>query len=756
MSVKCGRTLICAGAAILAATILVAPVQSQTVLPDNLGRGLTRLVQLDRANPAATRTSLKPFLTDRSGIRPLVNVRLDGKVSLDRLVTGLKRSGMEVTAVTRFDRGVIEGYLELGKVARVAQLPGVQSVLAVHRPVTNIGATTSQAVRVQQADDAQALGFDGSGIKIGVLSDSYASVTASPNAADDVATGDLPSDVVVLSDLAEGAGSDEGRAMLQLIYDVAPGSTLGFATAFSGLVDFANNIVALHDPAQFGAQITVDDIIYFSEPIFSDGIIAQAVDQVAAGGGAHFSSAGNQADQAYEATYSPVPVSDALKLVSSGQQNLSLIRALSTLRAVSFHDFDPGSGVDISQRFTVLPGGSTTITFQWDEPFGQGLVATDYNLLVFTADGFYLGVLSGLDRNVRTDEALEIVSLTPGNYQLVLAKANTGPANLLKYIYFTFPNGVEGEYLPGAPSTYGHSAARGGQSVAATFYVTPDVPEIFTSLGPTTIYFDRQGNRLAAPEVRQVPQITAVDNTNTTFFGSVDIEGDGFLNFPGTSAAAPHAAAIGALVLQAAGSPATFNPTDLHTALQNTAVDVPFDTDPDFSKVVVGPLTVSTKGDGSNSSSQDPNFFTITLDPSAVGERVVQVVIDLSTAGLGLVFDTSSLEEGGFPFTLGTLRGVTADQVDWELNDSSTLLTLTFDSDSFGPGDSVSFGIDWDVAASENGGNDADLLAGATVSAMGRSGAAGSGVFVNTSSSGFDPLTGFGLVNALGAVNAVP
>lgn len=542
--------------------------------------------------------------------------------------------------------------------------------------------------------------------------------------------------------------------MLQLIYDVAPGSTLGFATAFNGPVSYAQNIIALHDSSQFAAQITVDDVIYYDEPIFSDGIIAQAVNQVATNGGAHFSSGGNQADQAYETTYSPVSVSAALELVSSGQQNLGLIRALATLRALSFHDFDPGSGVDISQRFTVQPGGSTTITFQWDEPFGRGLVETDYNLLVFTESGFYLGVLSGLDRNVRTDEALEIVSLTPGNYQLVIAKANTGPASLLKYIYFTFPNGVESEYLPGAPSTFGHSAATGGQSVAAADYRTPDVPELFTSLGPTTIYFDNGGNRLATPEVRQVPQITAVDNTNTTFFGSVDIEGDGFLNFPGTSAAAPHAAAIGALVLQATGSPDTFNPADLYGVLQNTAVDIPFDTDPDFSKVVVGPLTVNAKGDGSNSSSRDPNFFTITLDPSAVGERVVQVVIDLSSAGLGLVFDTS--EEGGFPFTLGALSGIDATQVNWELNDSSKLLTLTFDSDSFGPGDSVSFGIDWDEAALEGGGNDADLLAGVTVSGLGSSGAAGSGVFVNTSSSGLDAFTGFGLVNALGAVNAVP
>ncbi|MBC8120728.1 MAG: hypothetical protein H7Y22_02690, partial [Gemmatimonadaceae bacterium] len=207
------HSLLSAGAAILAGTILVGqPVQAQSALPNNLGRGLTRLVELNRTNPGSVRESLKPFLTERKSSRPLVNVRLNGKVPLDKLVTVLKRSGMDVTATTRFNRGIIEGYLALDKATVVARLAGVQSVLAVHRPAKNVGAVTSQAVPVQQADDAQALGFDGSGIKIGALSDSYASVTASPNAADDVATGDLPSDVVVLSDLAEGEGSDEGRA----------------------------------------------------------------------------------------------------------------------------------------------------------------------------------------------------------------------------------------------------------------------------------------------------------------------------------------------------------------------------------------------------------------------------------------------------------------------------------------------------------------------------------------------------------------
>ena len=58
----------------------------------------------------------------------------------------------------------------------------------------------------------------GTGLKIGVLSDGVNSLAASQ------ATGDLPATVTVLAGQA-GSG-DEGTAMLQLVYDTAPGAQL--------------------------------------------------------------------------------------------------------------------------------------------------------------------------------------------------------------------------------------------------------------------------------------------------------------------------------------------------------------------------------------------------------------------------------------------------------------------------------------------------------------------------------------------------
>src|SRR5262249_2206511 len=83
-----------------------------------------------------------------------------------------------------------------------------------------------------------------------------------------------------------------------------------------------------------------------------------------------------------------------------------------------------------------------------------------------------------------------------------------------------------------------------------------------------TILFETSGNKLVTPEVRNQPRFTAPDGANTTFFLGSDGEGDGFPNFLGTSAAAPHAAGVGALMRQA--NPA-LTPAQIYTTLANTA-----------------------------------------------------------------------------------------------------------------------------------------------------------------------------------------
>ena len=209
-------------------------------------------------------------------------------------------------------------------------------------------------------------------------------------AAQDIANGDLPRDVLVLKDLESAPSddcSDEGRAMMQLIHDVAPGSPLAFYTAFVSQEDFAAGIRAL---AKAGSKVIVDDIIYFAEPMFEDGIIAQAVDDVYKGGVAYFSSAGNDARLSYESRFR-----------LSAEQGISGPR----------HDFATGRRtVDGLQSATASAGSATLLSVQWDQPSlsanGKRGAQSDIDVWFYDANGEPFEIC--------TDDPDQVVCQIPG------------------------------------------------------------------------------------------------------------------------------------------------------------------------------------------------------------------------------------------------------------------------------------------------------------------------------------------------------
>ena len=101
----------------------------------------------------------------------------------------------------------------------------------------------------------------GKGLKIGVLSDSF---NAKGGYDLDIETGDLPDDIKILKEGPESS-SDEGRAMMQLIHDIAPDAKLVFRTAFLGEIDFAIGIQELVDE---GCDVIVDDIGKFNDQVY--------------------------------------------------------------------------------------------------------------------------------------------------------------------------------------------------------------------------------------------------------------------------------------------------------------------------------------------------------------------------------------------------------------------------------------------------------------------------------------------------------
>jgi hypothetical protein len=707
-----------------------------------LGRGLEQLTALYEAGNPKLATALNIHIVAPDGA-VMVHVRIDSAAPAGPVLQRLVAAGLRITAVSELDPTLIEGYLHLAAARSAAAVPGVLHVLAVQRPRNLAGSVQSQAVAVQKADLAQARGVDGTGTKVGALSDSYASVTAHPNAADDVATGDLPPDVVVLpgQDLPPGKGTDEGRAMLQLVHDVAPGAKLGFASADIGEVQFSNNILSLR--RSFGADVIVDDVVYFDEPMFSDGLLAQTVDRVVSEGAAYFSSAGNNGLEAYQARYDPVSIARARQLVAQGRENIDIdALAAHGLPARSFHKFRNRDGSEsFTQRFTSYFGD--VVDFQWDEPFDLGKVRTDYNIYVFDAAGHFIDpndptsdAFFTSDDNTATDQAIELMAVNPGTYQIVIAKVNDGPADVIKYITV---NGTGESEIQNAPSVWGHAAARHGQAVGALFYGILKFPEDFSSPGPVTILFDKEGHRLHEPEIRHVPQITAVDGADTTFFGG-DIDGNGHPNFFGTSAAAPDAAAVGALVIQAAGGPGHIEPHDVYERLQRTATAIPLSRNRTLAAAFAGPVVAAANGDFP----RETNYWALAVEPFT-NRTVKSVTINLTRPDMHFSNPTSPTTG----FRLGTLHGVTAADVTATRSADQTSLTLTFAPGTFGRGDFLTFAnFAFPVELPVQFQVDADRVQGGQIVVTFSDNSTSTGTFFVEPFERVNNFTGAGLVNA--------
>ena len=347
----------------------------------------------------------KMAIVDSPSGKYLVDIMPDGQVPLAELRAALQTS-FPATDIRNVDakyagHGVLEGYITLDDAPSIAKMHGVRSVLLQLKPIHSIGAVTSQGInqhrvnRVSTIYNAAAThNFDGTGMSIGVMSDSYNSQPSEEGgyttAEMDVASQDLPGvanvtnpqPVVVLQDYNPTPGAtNEGRAMCQIVADMAPKARIAFATADVGEVGFANNIRALAglpgftyaDSVQqgFKGDVVCDDVSYLDEPMFQDGIVAQGViDAVNAGRTYCSSAANNWGTDGYASTFRPVAngtgVTAATNSALAGT-NIDLTGVDPSLYAGGFHNFSP-NGLDVAQTINTASDAQAAV-FQWNDPY---------------------------------------------------------------------------------------------------------------------------------------------------------------------------------------------------------------------------------------------------------------------------------------------------------------------------------------------------------------------------------------------------
>ena len=427
-------------------------------------------------------------------------------------------------------------------------------------PAVSRKVNTSEGDVAHRADQARRrFGVDGTGIGIGVLSDGVDSLAARQ------ASGDLPARVTVLPGQSRpgDAGAtdvhDEGTAMLEIVHDLAPGADLYFATAAGGQAQFATNIEAL---CRAGADVIVDDIGYLAAAVFQDDIVAQGVNAAVRNGCIYFSAAGNSGN---------------LNDRTSGVWEGDFVADSST---GSFHLF---TSTLITNRITSYTGA--LFCLKWSDPFGAS--SNDYDLLLLHPSAIRI-VWSSVGTQNGTQDPIECIpplvnrltgrAVNLTNYRIVIAKTGSAAKR------FMHLNTNRGRLqFATAGQTYGHSAAANAIGVAATdatrargaggvFNGTEEV-ERFSSDGPRRIFFHSDGRAITPGNflssgglLLQKPDATAADGVSTAT--------PGFDDFHGTSAAAPHAAAIAALILQAAGGPRSLTRAQLLRAMQDTALDI--------------------------------------------------------------------------------------------------------------------------------------------------------------------------------------
>mmetsp|Transcript_38806 Transcript_38806/g.62837 ORF Transcript_38806/g.62837 Transcript_38806/m.62837 type:complete len:801 (+) Transcript_38806:362-2764(+) len=570
---------------ILLIAFVVASSSNIELPPDNLNAALRQLyfnhqsyARIQSGSHHA-RSVYHPHAASRrfeNEVEVAVDVMLSDMNYMDSVLQALRQLNCTIIAENTWHmNGGIAAHVPLHSVLDVAKLEGVLSVTSAPEPTINV--LSNPAVDTLRAANL-VRNLKGEGITIGVLSDSFDTLNMSNqnNAAMDILQGFLPGPgnprgytdkIYVLQD-SSYRGTDEGRAMLQLIHSLAPKARLCFSTAIPTPLFFANAILALAD-APCSADIIVDDILYSNEPIFSPGIIGAAVERAIARGVVYVTAAGNNNGESVVApahlTNSSIPVSVT---------GLPYATPCKQWQKWSNGDFllplKPDSNAQQAQ---------VSLQLHWDAPYQSSTYDyPQYNLFLLktslqTNVASYVALGNDVTHLIR--QPLQSIDLAAGalrtdafKYSVAVCWTGFGkPATTL--VVYNPQHGYKVIVNENPTSTVrGHGLAKGALMVGAVSCVSGAI-QPFSSSGPSLIAFGAgsNGERLnggACSEQRLRPSLTGCDGIMTSFFGAERM-------FYGTSAAAPNVAALMALVMQKAGGRGSKKPDEIINLFKGTA-----------------------------------------------------------------------------------------------------------------------------------------------------------------------------------------
>ena len=507
--------------------------------------------------------------------------------------TSLQDVGMQISTTSSL-YGLAAGWAPINELPTIAELAQTQSGQPLYYSVYHYQGEADNEAQTSMFADVAATqyGVTGQGVTVGVISDSVSQYNG--GLTESYGTGDLSATnpVNVLADGPAGS-TDEGRAMLENIHDIAPGASLAFNTAgVTGDLGISQAVLALANTAN--SNIIVDDVSNPAEPLFQDGLISQAINTVTANGVSYFSAAGNQANGGY---------------LSQFRSTTDTITGISST-AGTYMNFNPNGGVLDQMPITTTEGG-IPLVFQFDQPYQLEEPSGDTNAVTSSLSFYLLNssgtiVASSTTNNVAAQAPIQMLT-TPsaaGTYYVVIQLVSgTAPGHVEFYNADDSNDLTVSPQFGSAGGTYyptsaGHETAVNTIGVGAVPWWSPApylaqnplASEPFSSSGPGEYTLTPLGAP-QTPVIAQNPAVTAPDGGNTSFFipgaiintsnsppyvpGQPSTPTNLSQNLPsffGTSSAAPNAAAVAALMKQLVPS---LTPSEVRAGLIASAVSTP-------------------------------------------------------------------------------------------------------------------------------------------------------------------------------------
>lgn len=497
--------------------LAVKAEQSQP-LSNKIGQFLKPLISAQKLKDSPAPKST-PFIHIKNDTMVQVYITLNGQG--DQAIENIKELGAEVE-LHNTELGKVQAWINYAQLEHLAALPLVAKITVPSYGNPAAGRVITEGDAILRANLLRDIGATGKGVKVGVVSDG---ANDWPSAA---GTGDLPNNVTTYGicnrrnadpqNCRQGLTCNEGTAMAEIIHDIAPEAELAVA-AVSTSLEFIQQINRL--AGTFGADIIVDDLGFFGEPYFEDGDLARAVSALPSNV-LYFSSAGNSGNTHYEREYSTL--------------------------ASTRHNFGVQAGInDETIGFSIRPNRGAFVLLQWNDRYANP--NSDYDLFIFDQNN-EVGRSSG-----RTSTAIEGVCVYNGSSAEITRFAVVDKASGVNRRLEMFFLGARGiEYSIPNGSVFGHAGTSRAIAVGA-INVGSNSPAFYSSRGPSVIDYP-------SIQSRSKPDISATDGVSVTGAG-------GFSSpFFGTSAAAPHAAAVAALLLS---SNEDLSPQQVRTALLGTA-----------------------------------------------------------------------------------------------------------------------------------------------------------------------------------------